>query len=204
MKWPIRFITTKLVLVLMLLAFTHNYAEATMASDSAEVNLHVKVSTLLDGYGTQENPISEKSFEPIPNARLIVIDRRGSITATGLTDSKGEWSIRLHTPIDPRFPSKKMGVVTVITVADGFNEFINFDVPVNEHGNGEGKVSVTLRRIRMDARNEPSFDSAAFHRFTVFEMLDDYAKEVGLVRQKQLKGAEGFGEVDMPWSAKLE
>ncbi|NOU90569.1 hypothetical protein GC102_33260 [Paenibacillus sp. LMG 31460] len=136
-----------------------------------------------------------------PDARLIVIDRNGNIAANGLTDSKGEWSFKINTPIDPRFPSKKMGVVTVITVADGLNEFIKFDAPVNEHG--LGRASVTLRPIRPAARNEPSFD-AAFHRFTVFGMLDYYANNVGLAKQNQIKGAEGFGKVVMPWSAKLK
>jgi hypothetical protein len=66
-------------------------------------------------------------------------------------------------------------------------------VPVNEHGDGLGKASVFLRPIKPDARNEPTFDGD-FHRFTVFDMLDYYAKQVGLVKQKQIQGAEGFGE----------
>lgn len=125
-----------------------------------------------------------------------------TVEANGLTDIKGEWRVKINIPIDPRFPIKKMGEVTVITVADGFNEYIKFNLPVNEHGDGAGRATVVLRPIKPDNRNEPSFD-AEFHRFTVFGMLDYYAKEVGLVKQKQIQGAEGFGEVDMPWSATL-
>jgi hypothetical protein len=109
--------------------------------------------------------------------RLIVVDRNGLVMANGLTDSKGEWSVKINALIDPRFPSKKMSVVTVITVADGFNEDIRFDVPVNEHGDGFGKLSVVfLRPIKPDARNEPTFDGD-FHRFTVFDMLENWACE---------------------------
>jgi hypothetical protein len=176
--------------------------EATPTRDRVEAIMHFKVSSVLDGYGTKKKPFNDESFNPIPNARLIIIDCKGKIAANGLTDSKGEWRIKLNTPIDPHFPTKNMGVLTVITVADGFNEFIKFNVPVNEHGDGTGKAVVVLRPVKPDARNEPSFN-AEFHRFTVFDMLDYYAKQVGLVKQQQIQGAEGFGKVDMPWSATL-
>ena len=45
-----------------------------------------------------------------------------------------------------------------------------------------------LRPVKPDARNEPSFN-AEFHRFTVFDMLDYYAKQVGLVKQRQIQGS---------------
>jgi hypothetical protein len=191
------------MLTLILLFSSNDYAEAIPTSGTVEAEMYFKVTFVLDGYGTKEKPFSDEAVKPIPHARLIVIDSNGFIAANGLTNKKGEWSVKINTPIDPRFQIKKMGVVTVITVADGFNEFIKFNVPVNENGDGEGTALITLRRIRPDVRNEPSFD-AAFHRFTVFGMLDYYANQIGLAKQEQIKGADGFGEVDMPWSAKLK
>lgn len=199
----IRKLSVMLLLCLLISASTA-FADPTPTSAPSkgyvEAIMYFKVSSAIDGNGTKKKPFNEKSFRPIPNARLIIIDYKGNIVTNGLTDSKGQWNIKINTPIDPRFPTKNMGVVTVITVADGFNEFINFNVSVNEHGNRAGKAAITLRPIKPDARNEPSFN-AGFHRFTVFEMLDFYAKQIGLVKQKQIQGAEGFGEVDMPWSA---
>jgi hypothetical protein len=189
-----------ILVALVLMLLLNNYVEATPTSNMLEATMNFKVSYVLDGYGTKEKPFSDESLKPIPNARLIVIDFNGNIAANGLTDSKGEWSVKINTPIDPRFSIKRMGVVTVITVADGFNEFIKFDVPVNEHGDGTGMASIVLRPIRPDVRNEPSFD-AAFHRFTVFGMLDYYANKVGLAKQKAI---EGITEVEMPWSAKIK
>jgi hypothetical protein len=196
MKLIIQF-TRCIVAVLVLTVSMCDYVKASPANDTVEATMIFKVTHLLGGYGTPEKPLSDESFKPIPNARLIVIDRNGLIVANGLTDSNGEWSVKINTSIDPRFPSKKMSVVTVITVADGFNEDIRFDVPVNEHGDGFGKVSVFLRPIKPDARNEPTFDGD-FHRFTVFDMLDYYAKQIGLVKQKQIQGVD-----NMPWSATL-
>ncbi|MBO7746995.1 hypothetical protein I8J29_22585 [Paenibacillus sp. MWE-103] len=178
------------------------YTENTPTKNRAEARMDVKVTYVLDGYGTKDKPFSDASFKPIPNARLIIIDCNGKIVGNGITDSKGEWSMKINTPIDRRFPTKNMGIVTVIAVADGFNEFINFNVLVNENGDGAGKVGMVLRPIIPDSRNEPLFN-AQFHRFTVFDMLDYYAKKVGLVKQKQIQGAVGFGEVDMPWSATI-
>ncbi|MDQ0887936.1 hypothetical protein QFZ81_003024 [Paenibacillus sp. V4I9] len=175
-----------IVLAFVLILSAYDSVEASLARDMVEATMNFKVSTVLDGYGTQDKPFSDESFKPIPDARLIVIDRNGNIAANGITDHKGEWSVKINTPID--------------TVADGFNEFIKFDVPVNEHGDGLGRASITLRPIRPEARNEPSFD-AAFHRFTVFGMLDYYASKVGLAKQKPIKGV---GEQEMPWSAKMK
>ncbi|MDQ0914610.1 hypothetical protein [Paenibacillus sp. V4I5] len=124
------------VIVLVLILSAYDYVEASPASGMVEATMNFKVSYVLEGYGTKEKPFSV--VKPIPNARLIVINSNGDIVANGITDNKGEWNVNISPPIDPRFPSKKMGVVTVITVADGFNEFIKFVVPVNEHGDGVG------------------------------------------------------------------
>ncbi|MED4784682.1 hypothetical protein [Brevibacillus choshinensis] len=131
-------------------------------------------------------PISDKSFTPIKNARFIVIDRSGEIVATGLSDLNGEWIVPLVIERDPRFPTKQMGTITLITVANGFNENLLFNVPVNEHGNGKGRASVSLRPVEPNRRNEPSYLNAPVHRFTMFDTLDYYAKKLGLKRQLQI------------------
>jgi hypothetical protein len=132
-------------------------------------------------------PISDKSFTPIENARFIVIDRNGEIVATGLSDSKGEWIVPITVERDPRFPTKNMGTITLITVANGFNEHLMFNVPVNEHRNGEGRAAVGMRQVEPNKRNEPIFLNAAYiHRFTIFETLDYYAAKLGLKRQPQI------------------
>jgi hypothetical protein len=132
---------------------------------------------------TTFNEIDEKAF-PIKNSRVIVINSLGKIIATALTDSKGEVHIPVTVPRDNRFPLKNMGEVTVITVAEGYNEYINFSVPINEHFDKKGRALMHLWKIDPNRRNEPRFINGDYHRFTVFEMLDYYAKELGLMRQK--------------------
>jgi hypothetical protein len=176
---------------LVLLVIFNGTAKAAPAERIIAADIHFKISSSLGG-------------STIPNVRLIIIDRNGRIIANRLANSAGELGIKVKLPIDPRFPHKSMGTVTVIAVADGFNEYIDFDVPVNEQNNGAGRAAISLIPVRADARNEPSYNMHQFHRFTVFRMLDDYAEQVGLVKQKQIQGAEGFGLVDMPWSATIK
>jgi len=132
---------------------------------------------------TTFNELEEKTY-PIRNGRVIVINSLGKIIATALTDSKGEVNIPVTVLRDNRFPLKNMGEVTVITIANGYNEFINFSVPINEHFDRKGRVLIPLRKMNPKRRNEPRFINGDYHRFTVFEMLDYYAKELGLNRQK--------------------
>ncbi|WHY01953.1 hypothetical protein [Neobacillus sp. DY30] len=131
---------------------------------------------------TTINP-SEEQGTPINNARLVVINSLGKIIATELTNSKGEVKIPVTVPKDPRFPMKNMGEVTIIAVANGYNEHINFSVPINEFNDNTGRVSIPLRQIDPNRRNEPQFLNGSFHRFTVFETIDYYAKKIGLKRQ---------------------
>ncbi|MGZ4113210.1 MAG: carboxypeptidase-like regulatory domain-containing protein [Tumebacillaceae bacterium] len=139
-----------------------------------------------------------KGGVPIKGARVIVIDSEGVVQGTGLTNEEGKWSAKLTVPRDLRFPTKQMGTVTVIAVADGFNECIKFDVSLNEYEDGIGHGFVVLKEIDPKYRNEPVFE-ASYHRFTVFEMLDYYAKKVGLVRQPNINGNE-----EGPWSPHLK
>lgn len=90
---------------------------------------------------------------------------------------------------DPRFPTKNMGTITLITIANGFNEHMIFNVPVNEHGDYLGRAFVSLRPIETDRRNrnEPHFINAEYiHRLTIFETIDYYANQMGLRRQPQI------------------
>jgi hypothetical protein len=121
---------------------------------------------------------------PIQNARIVVIDSMGEIEGTALTNTKGKAQIPVTTLKDPRFPLKNMGEVTVLAFADGYNEHINFSVPINEYHDQTARVSISLWEIDPHRRNEPQFINGSFHRFTVFEMLNYYAGKLGLSRQK--------------------
>ena len=125
----------------------------------------------------------EEQGTPISNSRIIVINSLGEIIGTELTNSDGEAKIPVSVHKDPRFLMKNMGEVTVIAVANGYNEHINFSVPINEFSDNTGSVSIPLWKIDPNRRNEPQFIHGSFHRLTVFEMLDYYAKKIGLKRQ---------------------
>jgi hypothetical protein len=148
---------------------------AETSNNTVSALLTAKVTTTI-------NPLGEQGT-PIRNARLVVINSLGDIIATKLTNSQGEAIIPVMVPKDPRFPMKNMAEVTVIAVAKGYNEHINFSVPINENNDHTGRVSIPLWQIDPKKRNEPQFINGDFHRFTVFEMLDYYAKNLGLKRQ---------------------
>ncbi|MGG1552246.1 hypothetical protein [Paenibacillus ferrarius] len=190
------------VLLLILFAGSEQAVEARPTGDQVAAALQVKVGYVKEGYGTPEKPYSDEARASITGARVIAIDAEGAILAQGLTDRQGEWQADIAVPRDLRFAKKNMGMVTLITVADGYNENVTFDVPVNQFDDGVVSAVVTLRPIRADERNEPSFN-AQLHRFTVFEMLDDYANRVGLVKQKPSASSGGLREPEMPWSAEI-
>ena len=143
---------------------------------------------------------SEEHGVPIRNARIIVINSLGAIIGTALTNSEGEAKIPVTVHKDPRFPMRNMGEVTVIAVANGYNEHINFSVPINEYNDNTGRVFVPLWSIDPNRRNEPQFLNGSFHRFTVFEMLDYYAEKIGLKRQEI---TVDIGK-ELPWSSELK
>lgn len=150
--------------------------------------LSVKVTTTFEELGT-----------PISNAQIIVINSLGEIIGTELTNSDGEANIPVTVHKDPRFPMKKMGEVTVIAVANGYNEHINFSVPINEFSDNTGSVSIPLWKIDPNRRNEPQFIHGSFHRLTVFEMLDYYAEKLRLKRQN----FKGDSISPTPWGPEL-
>jgi hypothetical protein len=154
--------------------------------------LSVKVRTIADPSGVQL---------PISQARIVLINSFGKIIATELTNSLGEAKIPVTVPKDPRFPLKNMGEVAIIVVANGYNEHIDFSVPVNEFNDNTGSVSISLWKIDPQRRNEPQFLNGSFHRFTVFEMLNHYAEKIGLKRQS----IKGDGYVNpAPWGPELD
>jgi len=126
---------------------------------------------------------SQKRDTPIRNARIVVINSAGKIISTKLTNSQGEAKIPITVPKDLRFPMKNMGEVTVIAIANGYNEYIDFSVPINELNDNTGRVSIPLWELDPNRRNEPQFQNGSFHRFTVFAMLDYYANKLGLKKQ---------------------
>ncbi|HEX9059294.1 MAG TPA: hypothetical protein VF941_03870, partial [Clostridia bacterium] len=139
------------------------------------------------------------SCTSIKNARLILIDdKSGKIITTGLTDENGVWKTNITVMKDLRFTEKNMGTITVIAVADGFNEAMHFNMPVNEHAPLVSAYSIMLYPFVSGKRNEPHFEYAHFHRFTVFEMLDYYAGLIGLERQPIVEDGD-----TPPWSPKI-
>ena len=124
---------------------------------------------------TKVTTTSEKGGTPISNARIIVVNSTGEIIGTELTNSEGETNISVTVGKDLRFPMKNMGEVTVIAVANGYNEYVDFSVPINEFDDHTGTVFIPLWNIDPTRRNEPQFLNGSYQRFTVFEMLDVYA-----------------------------
>jgi hypothetical protein len=135
----------------------------------------------------------------ITGARIIIIDANGNIVGNKLTNQKGEVSLPLTTFRNKIFPTENMGEVTVIVIADGYNEEIDFNVTINEFGQNKGRANAYLEKIREQGRNEPQYINGSYHRLTVFQMLDYYANKVGLKKQQLPKEIVGD-----PWSAKLK
>lgn len=169
-----------LLILLIFIIFT-NTAQVSFADRPELVSATLKVKVRPSSKPAV--PVGENG-PPIKGARIIVINSSGTTLGTTLTNSKGEAKLPLIVNRDARFPMKEMAVVTVITVANGYNEHIDFDVPINEFNDHTGRLSVSLWAIDPKRRNEPTFTNGTFHRFTVFEMLNFYAKKIGLTKQK--------------------
>lgn len=134
--------------------------------------------------GTFNYAVDDILYIPLKNARIIIIDNvSGEIVKSGFTDKNGIWKTNIKVNKDPRFKNKEIGSVTTITVADGFNETVHFNTTINEFDTFTSSDRIILHVINPKGRNEPNFEGARFHRFTVFEMLDYYAELMGLTRQ---------------------
>ncbi|MES9685800.1 hypothetical protein ABWK22_23425 [Gottfriedia acidiceleris] len=169
-------------------------SQLTLAEKLNEVSatLTVQVGPSADSSG--------ESGQPIKGARIIVINSLGKVLGTELTDSKGIAKIKVTVKKDPLFPKKQMGEVTIITVANGYNEQIDFSVPINEFNDHTARDSVSLWIVDPKRRNEPRFTNGSFHRLTVYEMLDDYAKKVGITKQNITMDAGA----EPPWGPNLK
>ncbi|PFH83638.1 hypothetical protein [Bacillus sp. AFS088145] len=170
---------------------------------SSQLTLAEKFDEVSATLTVQVGPTADQSGEagqPIKGARIIVINSLGKVLGTVLTDSNGIAKINVTVEKDPLFPKKQMGEVTVITVANGYNEQIDFSVPINEFNDHMAKDSVSLSIVDPKRRNEPRFTNGSFHRLTVYEMLDDYAKKVGLTKQNIMMDAGAAP----PWGANIK
>ncbi len=185
------FLVQKSLFIFLIVSFFFPSLSAFAETNENTVSaiLTAKVTTVFDENDT-----------PISNARIIVINSVGAIIGTELTNSKGEAKIPVTVPKDPKFPKLNMGEVTVITVANGYNENINFNVPINEFNDNTARVTVPLWNIDPNRRNEPQFFNGNFHRFTVFGMLDYYAEKIGL-KSQELNVDIGK---ETPWSSELK
>ncbi|SFC34741.1 hypothetical protein [Bacillus sp. UNCCL81] len=170
---------------------------------SSHLALAEKLNEVSATLTVQVSPAADPSGEsgqPIKGARIIVINSLGKVLGTELTDSKGIAKINVTVMKDPRFTKKQMGEVTVIAVANGYNEQIDFSVPINEFNDHMAKDSVSLMIVDPKRRNEPQFTNGSYHRLTVFEMLDDYAKQIGLSKQNITMDAGA----EPPWGPNLK
>jgi len=168
-----------LMFILSLTTMLYVNWESSTKAKVAETNKNTVLATLTAKVTTT----FEEHSKPIRNARIIVINSLGEIIGTELTNTDGEATIPVTVQKDRMFPMKNMGEVTVIAVANGYNEQINFNVPINEFNDNTGRVFVPLSNIDPKKRNEPQFINGSFHRLTVFEMLDYYGEKLGLKRQ---------------------
>jgi hypothetical protein len=133
--------------------------------------------------------VSAADFSALRGARVIVVGSDGRMLRTGLTDARGQWSVPLTVPLDPRFGD--IGIVTAVCVANGHNENVVFEVPVKQ-----GTVQpVTLYPVRPRLRNEASASLGQLHHLDVISIVDRYAQELGLARQPGIVGEQGYS----PW-----
>ena len=137
--------------------------------------------------------VAAANLQNIRDARVIVIDDRGNVLGSGLTNGAGIWSIALPLHVDPRFAeARSIGTVTAIAIANGYNEQAVFEVPVSSHS----VQPIILYPISSEHRNEPTISLGNIHRHDVIGMINHYAKKLNLKRQPSVAN-----EVDYaPWS----
>ena len=137
--------------------------------------------------------VSAANLQQIRDARIIVIDDRGNILGSGLTNGAGIWTVSVPLHPDPRFPeARDIDTVTAIAIAKGYNEQAVFEVPVSSHA----VQPIILYPISAEHRNEPTVSLGNIHRHDVIGMINHYAKKLNLRRQPSVAN-----EVDYaPWS----
>lgn len=143
---------------------------------------------------TIEFRVGTPDLKKIQNARIMVIAPDGNVVATGFTNSSGVWTASLpNHPQDPRFEAvRKIGIATAIVLANGYNEEVVIDVPVDVRA----IQPVILRPIQSSKRNEPHVSIGNLHRLDIMRMVDVYARKFNLKRQPPISGERG----ESPWS----
>ncbi|MFX4301086.1 hypothetical protein ACOJUR_02230 [Alicyclobacillus tolerans] len=123
---------------------------------------------------------SGKDFKRIAGARIILVQSNGSVLTSGQTNTSGVWRADVPLQQDPRFAGvEKLGIVTAIAVANGFNEEVVFEVPVKQ----DMVQPIILNPIRGGRRNEPVAVLGNLHRNALAKLVSRYATQLGLKRQ---------------------
>ncbi|MCY0894360.1 MAG: hypothetical protein OWR52_12790 [Acidibacillus sp.] len=165
---------------------------------SSAAQVQAKDLGIVSGRGTTvEFRVSNVQMKRVDGARVLIIDDRGKLIQSGLTNREGVYDARIATPLDRRFvPVKKMGTVTAILFADGYNESIVFDVPVQS-----GQVQpVMLNPIVQNQRNEPTIMLGNIHRHTYIGLVSYYAELQKLKKQPPIPGEQNYA----PWSSRTQ
>ncbi|QSO47199.1 hypothetical protein [Alicyclobacillus mengziensis] len=143
---------------------------------------------------TIEFRVGTPNLKRVQHARIMVIAPDGNVVASGFTDPSGIWTAYLpNHPQDPRFKAvRKLGIATAIVLANGYNEEVVVDVPVDAHA----VQPVILKPIQLGKRNEPHVSLGNLHHHDIQRMVDAYAQKFHLKKQPPISSERG----DSPWS----
>ena len=143
-------------------------------------------------FASMEFRVGDSQSKTVSHARILVIAPSGQVLASGFTDAHGRWRASLQAPQDPRFARvKRLGMVTVLAFAKGYNEAVVWEAPVEP-----GAVQpVILEPVRPGQRNEPLVERGNLHRHTLMALIAAYAERQGLVRQAPVPGEGRYA----PW-----
>jgi hypothetical protein len=164
-----------LCLPFLMFGFFFTISITVFSQDSQQMNTTMKFNVF--GF-TEGSEKSNRTHLPLERARVIIIDN--------IVNK------------DPRFPFRDIGTVAIIAVADGFNEYINFSVSAEYEINTKRVYLEPLLFYPPHRRNEPKYENGDYHRLIAFEMLNCYAKKIGLSTQKPIQDYN-----DLHWSPKL-
>lgn len=144
------------------------------------------------GMGHIEFRVGSPQSKRISGARIIVINPKGEILASGLTDQSGVWKASLPFEPDARYEKvSPRGIVTAIVVANGYNEQAVFEVPVTR----DSVQPVVLNTASSNKRNEPTASLGYLHHHDLAAFINKYATKYGLNRQSPIAGEKDYA----PW-----
>ncbi|MCY0869209.1 MAG: carboxypeptidase-like regulatory domain-containing protein [Firmicutes bacterium] len=139
--------------------------------------------------GTVAFRVTNPQSTRVQGAAILVVDNAGHPVATGTTDKSGSWTASLRAPVDARFRADtRMGTVTAIVAASGYNEALVLDVPVH----AATAQPVTLLPMSSKGRNEPQVVLGNIHRQTVITTIDHYARLAHWTRQTPAVGEGNY------------